>query len=91
MLLSFVPGLAGMFIAPIAGWLALPARLVLTYLLDMATMFSRVPHMKISVSVSIVATLTMYGMILFVMLVLWRKNIRSDKITDVKAEVILQN
>ena len=84
MLLSFIAGLAGMFIAPFAGWFALPARIVLTYLLDMATMFARVPHMKISVSVSLAGMITMYGIIVFVALVLWRKNRHGDKITDVR-------
>lgn len=88
MLLSFVSGLAGMFIAPIAGWLAFPARFVLTYLIDMATMFSRVPHMKISASVSLAGMFMMYAAIIFVLFVLWRKNHQSDKITDVRTEVL---
>lgn len=87
MLLSFIAGLAGMFIAPFAGWFALPARIVLTYLLDMATMFARVPHMKISVSVSLAGMITMYGIIIFVTFVLWRKNTQNGKISDVTTEL----
>lgn len=83
MLLSFIAGLAGMFIAPIAGWIAWPARLILTYLLDMATMFSRVPHMKISVTVSLFGMIVMYAALVFVLVVLWRKNRKSDTITDI--------
>jgi competence protein ComEC len=88
MLLSFIAGLAGMLIAPVAGWFAWPARIVLTYLLDMATMFARVPRMSFAVKVSLVAMLVMYGAIIFVLVTLWRKNIRSGKITEVIPEPI---
>ncbi len=83
MLLSFIAGLAGMFIAPVAGWLAWPARYVLTYLLDMATMFSRVPHMKISVALSIRGLIIMYTAMLLVLFVLWHKGRKNDTITDI--------
>ncbi len=81
MLLSLVAGLSGMLIAPLAGWTSWPARLILTYLLDMATMFSRVPHMKFQVTVSLTAMLVMYGAIMSVLFVLWRKNVAGGKIT----------
>lgn len=83
MLLSFIAGLAGMFIAPIAGWLGFPARYILTYLLDMATMFARIPRMKFSVSVSLSAMLFMYAVLVSVLILLWQKNKRSAKITEV--------
>lgn len=86
MLLSFIAGLGGMLIAPLAGWISWPARLILTYLLDMATMFSRVPHMKFRVTISLTAMLLMYSAILSVLFVLWRKNITGGKITEVKEE-----
>lgn len=81
MLLSFVAGLAGMFIAPLAGWVAWPARILLTYLIDMATMFSRVPHMALRVSLSAVGVAIVYAALILTLIVLWRKNQQSAKIT----------
>ncbi len=73
MLLSFIAGLAGMFIAPLAGWLAWPAQIILTYVLDMATIFSRVPHMQFSVTVSLIGMLILYAAIVCVILALSRR------------------
>lgn len=86
MLLTFVAGIAGMVYAPLAGWLAWPARAVLTYLVDMATMFARVPRMQFKVNINTLNMLSMYAVILFITIVLWRKNIKNDKITEVKRE-----
>lgn len=44
MLLSFIAGLAGMLIPLLSGWLAWPATILLTYMLDTATLLSRIPH-----------------------------------------------
>jgi len=44
MLLCVIAGLAGMFVPFISGWLAWPARIVLTYMLDAASLLSRIPH-----------------------------------------------
>jgi len=44
MLLSLVAGLAGMLAGVVAGWLAWPAMVLLTYMLDVVTMLSRLPH-----------------------------------------------
>ncbi len=44
MLLCFVAGVVGMAVPLLVGWVAWPAQLVLTYMLDVATALSRVPH-----------------------------------------------
>ncbi len=44
MLLSFIAGLAGMLAGNIAGWFAWPASVLLTYMLDVARLLSRIPH-----------------------------------------------
>jgi competence protein ComEC len=44
MLLGVIAGLGGMLIAPLAGWLAWPAKLLLTYMLDVAHILSSLPH-----------------------------------------------
>lgn len=44
MLLSLFAGIAGMLFTSVAGWVAWPAVLVLTYMLDVAHLLSQVPH-----------------------------------------------
>jgi competence protein ComEC len=44
MLLSLLAGLAGMLVPVLAGWIAWPAKLVLTYMLDTAKLLSDIPH-----------------------------------------------
>jgi competence protein ComEC len=44
MLLSLIAGLAGMLVGNFAGWFAWPARLLLTYMLDVVNILSRIPH-----------------------------------------------
>ncbi|MEJ0072537.1 MAG: ComEC/Rec2 family competence protein [Candidatus Saccharibacteria bacterium] len=44
MLLSLIAGLAGMLAGNIAGWFAWPARVLLTYMLDVVNLLSRIPH-----------------------------------------------
>ncbi|HVX24355.1 MAG TPA: ComEC/Rec2 family competence protein [Candidatus Saccharimonadales bacterium] len=44
MLLCAIAGLAGMLVGPIAGWLAWPARILLTYMLDISHLLARIPH-----------------------------------------------
>jgi len=44
MLLGLLAGLGGMLLPAFAGWFAWPANLLLTYMLDVARLLSRVPH-----------------------------------------------
>lgn len=44
MLVSFVAGLAGMLLPLMAGWVAWPAVWILTYMLDTATLLSKIPN-----------------------------------------------
>jgi competence protein ComEC len=44
MLLSLVAGLAGMIVGNISGWFAWPAQVLLTYMLDVVNLLSRIPH-----------------------------------------------
>ncbi len=44
MLLTLVAGLAGMLLPALAGWLAWPARILLTYMLDIAQLLSHIPR-----------------------------------------------
>jgi len=48
MALCFVAGLSGVTLGSLAGVVALPARILLTYMLDIANLLSRLPHSFIS-------------------------------------------
>lgn len=85
MLLSLVAGIAGMLIPSIAGWFALPARFVLTYMLDIADVLSRIPHVFIqNLALSLSMMLGLYVLVGFVSLSVWNKtkHLERGTITD---------
>lgn len=74
MLASLVAGLAGMFVPLVAGWLAWPATMLLTYMLDIATLLARVPHAFVEhISLSLPAMLGIYAAIGTVAAILWAR------------------
>lgn len=83
MLLSFIAGLTGALIPAIAGWFAWPARLLLTYLLDIANLVARIPGMSFSLAISVRTMLFMYGLILAITFVWWQKSLQAANITDI--------
>lgn len=90
MLCSVVAGLAGMWIGAVAGWLAWPARIVLTYMLDLARILSRIPGVFLqNLSFSLAQMLWAYGGIFAISWLLWSKTkvMRHAKITDRKLMV----
>lgn len=84
MLTSLVAGMAGMLIPAFAGWFAWPARLVLTYMLDVVHLLSKVPHALVSKSLALEQMVTLYGLIVTFCLALWHK-------TKHKAGIITDN
>ncbi len=84
MLLGTIAGLAGMFIGPFAGWVSWPARLLLTYMLDIAHMLSRVPHIFIeNISFSVRQMLAVYIVVVGLSLALqFKTKPKNAKITD---------
>lgn len=84
MLLSFIAGLAGMLIPILAGWLAWPAKLLLTYMLDTATLLSRIPHIfQSNVYLGVIDMVLCYVLILGLILVLRRRKLMwFDGISD---------
>lgn len=79
MLLCLVAGLAGMFAPLLAGWVAWPARLVLTYMLDVANVLSRIPHVFTQgLKFSLVELLLMYSVATAIVWSLWRKLTRAQ-------------
>lgn len=85
MLLSLTAGLAGMVAAPVAGWLAWPARILLTYMLDIAHLLSRIPHIFVqNLSLPAVDMLMLYVLVAATTYLLWNKTkqLKNDTITD---------
>lgn len=87
MLLALVAGLSGMVLPAFAGWFAWPANLLLTYLLDIAALFSRIPHAFVqNITFSLTYMLGGYALLAFLCTVLWHKTKRAATITDTKQE-----
>lgn len=74
MLLVMVAGLAGMLISPIVGWFAWPAKLLLTYMLDVAELLSRIPStFREHIGLSTAMMAASYGTVLFLIIILHTK------------------
>lgn len=73
MLFSAVAGLAGMVVPAIAGWFAWPATFLLTYMLDIAGLLSKVPHAQISIRLGLLSMIFMYATLMFFTFVLYRR------------------
>jgi competence protein ComEC len=75
MLLCLVAGLAGMLAPLFAGWLAWPALLVLTYMLDAANLLSRIPHSFVEgIGFSAGCVVLSYMVVAFVVVVLRKRS-----------------
>lgn len=84
MLLSLVAGLGGMLVAPIAGWFAWPAKLLLGYMIDIIGLFARLPHAYVGSSISLAQMLAAYIGLVMILAMWWHKYHRGDKITEIK-------
>lgn len=85
MLLSLFAGLAGMWLPAFSGYIALPAKLILNYMLAIATYFAHIPHVVIERSISMTQMFYMYAVLGFVIITLWLKNRnKHDTVTDKK-------
>jgi competence protein ComEC len=70
---ALVAGLAGMWVPAIAGWFALPAEIVLSYILGMVHLFARVPGALAQGVLPLAPMLVSYASIAVLSLLLWRK------------------
>lgn len=78
MCLSLIAGLGGMLCSAAAGWVAWPAVLLLTYILDIAAFLSRVPHAYIeNIGFSWRAMACLYATIVAVLFIL-QQSVYSD-------------
>lgn len=87
MLLSFVAGLAGMIIPILAGWVAWPATMLLTYMLDTAHVLARIPgifHQNIGLRIG--QMLGMYALVPIVTFILTHKAKTPRTVIPSKAE-----
>lgn len=73
MLFSVIAATAGMLMAPLAGWFAWPANLLLTYILDVVRLFAKIPSIFLHKSISTTGMLYFYGLVLLVIAVVHRQ------------------
>ena len=89
MLFAALAAGAGMIVAPIAGWLALPARLLLTYMLDVVHLLANIPSIFLLRSISVFAMLGFYAVVLVIILGLRKHQIRSKKVKYIEKTPLL--
>jgi len=77
MLFSAVAGVAGMVAPALSAWLAIPAKLLLTYMLDIAYYLSGLPFAQVLTKLSTTQMLIAYGVIGFVAVILVSRTKRS--------------
>lgn len=82
MLLSAVAGIAGALAPQIAGWFALPARLLLTYMLDIVHILANLPSVLIHRSISLPYMLAIYGFVSLALLAAYRKLPKTKALSD---------
>lgn len=73
MLLSAAAAGAGAIIPQFAGWLALPARLLLTYMLDIVHMMSNIPSVLIHRSISLSYMAAIYAIAATLLVLIYRR------------------
>lgn len=78
MLLGAVAGAAGMIIPQLAGWLAWPANLLMTYMLDVIHIMASIPSVLLHASINVTYMLSFYILLLLVILAVHHKNKRRS-------------
>ncbi|MES2970699.1 MAG: ComEC/Rec2 family competence protein [Patescibacteria group bacterium] len=87
MLFALLAGLGGMLLPILGGIIALPARILLTYMLDLVQIISRIPNALVERELSLLSMLFLYLCVSLFVIVLWRQVVKKHvTITDVKAE-----
>lgn len=87
MLLTLVAGLGGMLFSAYAGWVAWPAKMVLTYMLDISHILSRIPHAFLQhIGFSLKLFVTSYGIVSAVLMLMWRRGHRKYAIITDKTD-----
>ncbi|HIA92089.1 TPA: ComEC family competence protein [Candidatus Saccharibacteria bacterium] len=74
MLLTFIAGLSGWLITPLAGWFAWPARFILELITSLVTLLAQIPYALVTINLSTVGMIGVYASILGVILILYKKS-----------------
>ena len=83
MVLSVAAGTGGMLAPALAGWIAWPAKWLMTYMLDAANLLSRIPRSFVEhVGFSAASMAVSYAALGFVCLTLWSKTRKTAIITE---------
>ncbi len=87
MLFSAIAGLAGMLVPLLAGWFAWPAQVLLTYMVDMATLLSRLPHVfQTNTYLSLFDMALCYALVLLLVYGIYRQRPVWYEAIDVKRQ-----
>ncbi len=81
MLQSFVDWLAGMVLPMNAGIIAWPARVLLGFMLQVSSLLSKVPHALAKAGIGAVIMVAMYGMVVVICAMLYKKTPQSVTMT----------
>lgn len=80
MALTFVAGIVGWLLPLLSGWFSWPAKILLTYMLDISEMLSRVPHaFKRGLYISMTDMLGMYIATFLIVIILKRQKLNLQK------------
>lgn len=82
MLLSFAAGIAGALVPALGGWIGLPGRIILTYMLDTAHALAGWPHALIEQPISVAGMIACYLGIVSIVVFLWWRVTKNGTITD---------
>jgi competence protein ComEC len=85
MLCSFIAGIAGAVATPLAGWVAWPATLIMTYMVDVVALLARVPHASTEVYIRLWHLVVCYGLLSLMVVLWWRKTPKSVKVRGIHA------
>lgn len=87
MLFSFIAGLAGMIVPAFSGIFALPAKILLTAILDIANLFANIPHALTVLKINAVEMGIAYAIIVLVCVILYQKTKGHRDIIDLEKDL----
>ena len=73
MLFSFIAGLAGTIVPTVSGLLALPAKILLVAILDLAQLFAQIPHALTIAKINITGMIICYAVVVAFCIILHQK------------------
>jgi len=80
MLLGAAAGVAGMLIPSLVGWIALPARLLLTYILDLVRLLAGIPSVLVHRSISPAEMSGLYALVAAITIIMYKKLPKAPEI-----------